>query len=73
MILIHARNLTVANGTAMRLGLKVDQWRYIMYESDMRGRQCLPMLVTADAHLNKDHVGIMETARFQDFWIWREK
>lgn len=72
MILIHAYDHRCAMGVAGRLGLRQDEWRYVMYESDLFGLNGLPMFVADDAYRNKDHDGIMRMARERMMWIWRE-
>lgn len=72
MILIHAMDLHAARGCADKLGLRDSQWRYVMYESDLRDVSKRPLFVTGDAYMNRDHVTIMEFARMRDMFIWRE-
>lgn len=72
MILIHAYDHRAAYGIAGRLGLRSDDWKYVVYEKDILGNHGVPLFVANDAYRNRDHDRIMQTARDQSMWIWRE-
>jgi hypothetical protein len=72
MIYIQAKDHNSAMGVAYRMGLLQDQWRYIMYASDVHGifRPCV--FRVQDYWENKDYLYIGEVLRERQAWIWDE-
>lgn len=72
MILIVAYQEAQARGTADRLGLTRDQWKYLRDERDLHGTRGISILVVDTSWRRHDYHRLETMFRACDAFVWYE-